>query len=566
MNPPELSGKKYKNKYLFYAYFIIPILGLLAVEVYSTLHANHYLSNIQDDLLYPYLFQHFSLNDIVVPSAHANTLKYPLFALQSVIPYNSVSLTIVNLTLAIGAVAWWVTLLMYIFGKKYLPIICTFLAAILFAGFIFHISFAETTIRNIEYPIGLSFIIVVNHFMNKNKTSRLQLYLAVVAFGLFALAVSGDHFMIYGFTVPILIVIAINWLQAKTANKKLLTALAITLGSTLCGLLFLKVIAHLGIVGLYSSTEFATKILPVSALGPSIAHATLQLLDLTGADIFGRELGLNTLLYFLNLFGLIFGIAGMFMIVRDSFKPLRSKLFEKNSFTISVLAFSFFVTYIAYIASNLVVVAQSNGTFTDASNARYITLMPLILVVGFIFFFTKVYPKRKEFYYIMLVVYAVAILFAIPTVKSDWKPWDMFANHSKTTITNIISAAKENNVKAIVTADSLGAPVRFWSNNTIQYVSITGCTDRFPYNTRRSWGIIPVENGNTALVIDKSGIGSSYWSGCTYKQIADFYGQPSKVVYSTNLQGSNPIQIWIYPTNVLEKLAPYPYNLSYIGR
>lgn len=558
MNATTLAHWR-KKKLVKYLPFALSGLALLAVVVYSSWRATYYFSNIQDNLLYPYLFQHFRFHDIIVPAGHANILKFPLFWLQSLLPYNFLTLSLADVGLSALSIIWWAALLVKIFGKRYLPLICTILGAILFAAVSFHINFLETTVRNVEYPIGLSFILVVNDiFSRKYFTKKVLAVYAAIGL-LFAASLAGDNFILFAFTVPLLLALAIYWFQTGKINRRLLLAGGAVVIATLAGLILRKLTALLGIESFFASPMFSFRAAPASSLGPSISHASTQLMDLSGANVFGRPISPTNVLYFVNFALLVTGVVGLVYLLIDTFRGYYHKksIETDDRFALGVLAFSFFTTFCAYVFSNLVVIRLADGRYTDAYQSRYITLLPLILVVGVIALLRRFYPKRKDITVVVIIALVLAALLAIPSVRRNWRDWDTFGKASRQTVMNIVNAAEQNNVKTIVTADSLGAPTRFWSHNKVQYVSIIGCTNRFPYNTRRSWGDY-TNSGNTALVIDQTGLGTSYWSGCSLDNIRNFYGQPEKTISLPNPQGTQPITMWIYPNDIRSKLAPLP--------
>ena len=548
------------RKPLKYAYVIIPVLSLILITIYSSWHASYYSSNIQDDLTYPYLFHHFQLHDAVVPGRHANILKYPLFFLQGLLPYNFTTLTIVNIGLTLLAVIWWAGLLLYMFGKKYLPLICGLLSIILFASVLFNVNFTETTVRNIEYPIGLTFITLVSEVLKRKVYSKKFTSLALFVTAMYGIALAGDSFMLYAFAVPLLVAIVIYGVQANRFTKQMLRAIILVLGSLLVGLFVRKFVSHFGIAVYYYSAAFDTKILPIDSLGPSILHALIQLVDLSGADFFGAKVNPR---YPLNIVGfmlLVIGVVGVSLMVIKSFREYRkprADIASKNTFLFSAVGLSFFLTLASYVFSDLVLTKLPDGTFVDAGQARYITLLPLLVVAGTVYFIKFFYTNRSFLPVAITTLCVLSCLVSFPTIRSSWRAFDAFSTSDRAEIINVVSAAKKNNVHLIVSGDSLGAPVRFWSHDEIQYTSITNCSYRFPYNTRISW-INSIPHGNVGLVIDKTGMDTQYWQGCSDSDIRKTYGIPEKVVEIANPRGTQPVYLWLYSHDIRQKLPWSP--------
>jgi len=549
-----------RRKQLRILYFVIPALALLLAALYSTLHASYYSSNIQDDIMYPYLFQHPHLHDILVPGRHANILKYLLFWLQGALPYNYAMLTITNVGLSLLALGWWVALLVYVCGKRYLPVICALLTTILLVSINFNVNFTETTVRNIEYPIGLTFIVLVYELLRRRSLSRKHWIIGLVGSLLFSLALAGDSFMLYAFTAPLLVLLGVYWLQAGSLTKQAWRALGLVIGATLLGLIIRKAVGHLGIVNYYFSPVFDAKILPSGSLGPSISRALLQLTDLSGGNIFGLTIGLSSLVYFVNFGFLVVGVVGLLVIIKRvvaSYKLPGATIDKQKAFLLGAVALAFIATFASYLLSNLVVSQQPNGQFADAGQARYITLLPLLAVAGVPYVLERFYNGRRHLPVVLVALSLLVALVAIPGAKKSWQGFDAFSNANRQTILNVVAAAKKNDVHLVVSGDSLGAPVRFWSHNTIQYTSIINCTHRFPYNTRKSW-VNSKPAGNVGLVVDKTGMDDQYWRDCSDKQIQDFYGKPQYVVNITNPRGTQPIALWVYSHDIRQNLPWSP--------
>ncbi len=542
------------NKLPTYLYYVMPAFLLLVAVVYSSWHANLFYSNIQDAILYPYLFSHYHLHDIIVPAQHANILKFPLFWLQSVLPYNYTTLTIVDIGLAIVSIAWWAILLVVIFGRRYAPVICSLLFGVVIASVSLSNNFVETSIRNIEYPIGLSFILIISVLLKKARFTRKEVILGGIISLLFALSVAGDNLILTSFSVPLLAILGLYWLQTGNHSKQWLRAVGLVVLVSLGGLIIRKLVFLSGVVTGYYNMGF--HIVPIHSFAPSLGHATSQLLNLSGGSITSQALSPGLLLYMLNLLALIVGIGGLvFALIHATKRFYRGKtMVGDDSFLWAALATSFFATFATYIFSNLVVTETASGTFVDSSQIRYISLMPLLVVVGVAVLLKHFYAKRSDLRVAVVVIFMVAAVFAIPVVRNNWVGSDQTAHNTRTVINNVVREAKQDNVQAIVSGDTLGATVRFWSHNTIQYVSIIDCNQPFQINTRLSWRKPATGVTNTALVIDTTGVDALYWQSCQLQSLQGIYGQPAAIKYVANPMGTQPIQMWIYHYDIRQKL------------
>ncbi len=534
---------------------------LTLVTFYAGWHANLVYSNVQDATVYPYLFKSPHLHDILLPGQHANILKFPLFWLQSIFPYTFTTFSLVNFVLLFSLVFGWCFLLAYIFGKRHLPLIFILMAAVLLGSTSLSLNLIETTIRNIEYPIGLGFVIVVSRLLGKRSLGHLQLLFSIIVAALFTLSLAGDNFMLYGFIAPLLVVIGVDWLRApERFSRHSAAILSIIVGVTLLGFVIRRFVSLVGIAYYYIDPSLQARIIPVDSFGPSLAHASSQILDLFGANIFNQPLGIGNSLYFANFVLLILAIVGIVSIILWSFRShprttINTRL-ETNRFVLAVTATSFFTTLLAYVFSGLALTKLSNGTFVDAANIRYITLLPFLLIVGALFILTRYHTVRRPLTFIVASLLSLTILMSVSSIKNSRLYWDNFASDTQSKIQSIISIVEANHVYQIISGDSLGAPIRFWSHDKIKFASLIGCKQYIFRGSRLSWrqpSPIPI---NTALVIDRVGFDRPYLGSCSDTQLQAIFGTPAKVEIPKQYASvPNSVEIWIYHYDIRQKLS-----------
>jgi hypothetical protein len=542
------------------AYFLVAFLLLAIATFYVGWHANLVYSNVQDATVYPYLFKGPHLHDILLPGQHANILKFPLFWLQSIFPYTFTTFSLVNLGLLFSTVFGWCFLLAYIFGKQHLPLIFILMAAILLGSTSLSLNLIETTIRNIEYPIGLGFVIVVSRLLKNRPLRHLHLLFSIVIAALFALSLAGDSFMLYGFIAPLLVVIGIDWLRVpERFSRRSAAILSMVVGVTLLGFAIRRFVSLAGIAYYYVSPSLQTKIMPLDSFGPSLAHASSQILDLFGANIFNQSPGTGNSLYFANFVLLMIALAGIVSIMLWAFRShTRTTIntrFETNRFVLAVIAASFFTTLLAYVFSGLVLTKLSNGTFADASNIRYITLLPFLLIVGALFILTRYYTVRRPLTFIVAGLLLLTILMSVSSIKNSRLDWDNFASATQSKIQSIISIIEANHVHQIISGDSLAAPIRFWSHDKIKFASLIGCKQYIFQGTRLSWRQPSPTPINTALVIDRVGFDGPYLGRCSDPQLQAIFGIPAKVeIPKQYANAPNSVEVWIYHYDIRQKL------------
>ncbi len=168
---------------------VIGCLLLLTTTLYGAKQANYAESNNSDNLVLPYLFKSFKRHDIVLASQHSNILNFPLYVVQALLPYNYLTLSLVNIGLVCITVFVWAYLLVRIFGKKYIALICIVLSAFLLTSYMLQSQILGNTARNIEYPIGLGFLLLINQILKKRPLPRRYLILGIIDFLLFSVSI-----------------------------------------------------------------------------------------------------------------------------------------------------------------------------------------------------------------------------------------------------------------------------------------------------------------------------------------------------------------------------------------
>ena len=546
------------NKTVTIAYFSLSFFVLLVAAIYVGWHANRVYSTVQDATVYPFLFKNPHLHDIVLPSSHANILKFPLFILQSLIPYNMTTLTIIDCGLLLLTVFGWCLLLAYVFGKKYLPILFILMAAILVGSTTLDLNLIETTIRNIEYPIGLAFIILCSKLLTKTFVSnKRQIIVGASIALLFTLALAGDSFMLPAFILPIAALLVIEWLKNKQLSMRIVSML---LSVLIISTVIHHLVATFGIANYYGGSVLQTKIVPIDSFAPSVAHSVSQIIDLFGAIIFNKTVDISNALYFVNFAILILALVGIFLIILRGIRDYKPKDndtgLSANCFVLTVLAFSFFTTLGAYIFSGLVVTKMPDGRFVDAYNIRYLTLIPFLLIAGVVFIISNYNSFKRPLAPILSALLILSILLSTTAIKDSWHSSDFYAAATISKIQSLVSVVESNNIHEIFTGDSLAAPIRFWSSDKIQFASLIGCNQYMYQNIRVSWRVPSPSQIDSALVIDRLGSDGAFFGKCSDKQLETIFGKPYKIVIPKGFE-NNPtsVEVWIYHYDLRQKLS-----------
>jgi len=548
----KLSYAKHAKTYTLLI-AIAAALGLLFTTLYSGWHANLLASTDSDGIVNTYLFQSFQIKDMIVPGNHTLLIKWPLFAIQSLFTYNFTSYAILNFLLLFGTIVGWLVGLTLLFGKRHFVLICIGLSVILLGTSLFPYSLLYGSLRNIEYPIGLFYILAIRSYLSTKIFTRKHIAQLITAFALFTLAASGDSLMVISFAAPLFVIGLVYWIKGGKLNKKILYALAGTFASIALALIIQRVIPLTGIALLHFDSAFNPVIVRFELLWPSLAYAFEQLFNLIGASIAGKAITPANAIYFFKFATLALGIIGLIVGVVQLIKAKTTNMLNGNTLAYGWLGISFFTTFLAYVLFGMAYNQLPDGTLVDAGSVRYIELLPLLTVAGLILLFLSL-PKNRQ--YIVLGLFMTAAfgiaLISMNAIRADTLKNDEFANARIATQKEIASILKKNDVQFLGSGYWDGATTRFWAQDTIDYVSISSCNVSGPdFNTRSSW----LNSGHydrSALLVDRHGRSAAYW-GCTDQQILDIYGAPKQVI-AVDASTNSPT-VWLYDYDIRSKFV-----------
>lgn len=250
--------KKINNNknFIHNALLILASVLLLTVTVYSSYNASNIYSTNSDAIVASYLFGHgFTLHQVTLPLEHSNILKIPLFYIQGHLPYHFTSFMLVNIGLVLLTIGAWAFLLIRLFGRKYEIPILLLLTSLMFTSLSFNLNIVYTTVRNIEYPIALWFIFIIDRLLKELKNSRRQLVLAVIGSLLFGLVLAGDSLFYYAILLPILLVIIWYWIQSTRFTTGMVRAIGLVI-ATVTGASVTKLIASSSGLITFNSTSW----------------------------------------------------------------------------------------------------------------------------------------------------------------------------------------------------------------------------------------------------------------------------------------------------------------------
>jgi hypothetical protein len=539
-------------------------LLLLASVIYAAKVSNFNQTFNADAIVFPYLFKGFQAHDIIVAAHHSNILKFPLYALQALLPYNFTTFSIVTMGLTVATVISWAALLIWVFGRRYAAIICVLLTALVLGSPALVNDLTGNTIRNIEYPIGFAFIVFVSRVLRGNVLTKWQRLIGVALFILFSMAIAGDSLLVYCFVVPLMLVTIVMWAQKKYRHRQALLALSLIFGVVILSILIRYLVGALGIVAFYNPPLFHVHTVPANALSFSITTATQQFFSLWGGYILGlQRISVSQSIIYFNFLLSIVAISGFYMAIRSVLRAPYNRLrkYKQLDFIVLALGIGFFLTFFVYIFADQVVRPIPNGTLISRDDARYLSLMPLLGVGAVVYILRSRFSENRKVLIgipavVVIILFAsLSYMHAIQTAR--YQP----TINARNSVDTAIATAHHEKIPLLLTGYWYEATTRFWSHDSIMTASVGLCNRAWPLaNTRASWYEPDSGIHKSALLVDRSGRDKAFWN-CSDENLRKRYGEPEKIVYLTGVNASNgyapgkgSLQLWIYDFDLRVKL------------
>lgn len=542
----KIYGTVIRRKSLIYKIVLLfSITLLLLTTTYAAFHTSNYLTTWADAISNTQLFSgNLQGHTVALPAEHANILKIPLFYAQGHLPYHYTSFTLVNIGLNLVTIVAWAFLLIKLFGRRYEVPILILLASLVFTSVQFNLAITETTIRNIEYPIALWFVFIVNRLLKNLRYSRRQLIFAAIGSVLFCLTLAGDGLFYYAILLPLILVIAWYWIQSREITVSMAKAIGLVVGVIIGAALIKVLLTASGTIIFNSSgghfSHLTTTLTPIASVGIALK----QLMELQGGFIFGQVVRPHNLAIFLNFVILAISIIGLILIIVKASRSYRNKkgFIDNNNFIFVTMAVSYFVLFFLYILSGSLAI-------------WLISFLPLISIIGFVWLLKNYYREHRAFLFIIFTVLLISIAASYPNTSSAYKLEAQQESTARTSINSIITILKSNNVHEIVTGGYYGPPIRFWSNNSIGIAIQQGCGQPMPWLSREDW-FTPQKGIKSAIITARTGADSVYWN-CSNDQLIRVYGKPSKELLANGLTPGTYVNIWIYNYDVRQYLLPF---------
>lgn len=535
-------------------------LAILTVAVlYSGIKASVLASNNADAIVSSYISaEPYSKGALHLGSAHSNIFKFPLLAVQGGGDYDYNSFMAVNVGLLAITIFGWIALLAVISGRRYVPAYALGATFLLMGSTAYAPELIYTTIRNVDFPLLLLFVVLVNRFITKGRWLWLALYtpvfVAVVASDLFNMFVAVPAMMIAG---------ALAWLQTKKTQtaerKRMLIALALTAATALAAKALLALLVKFEILTLVE--DGGTALAGLQSLTQGTLTTFQALLQLMGVDIFSQALSAEVIARALFM---VLALVVLTIYVRRMpvwFKNINESPYR---FTFASLALMVIITIALYIFS---------GRWDIPNTKRYMALLPLIflVVLPLVPEYIKAWVQKASFISADQKKWLLSTRVLICAVLIVVAAFGYLANttrkHYAASIANIQgqrqffedlqAVADREDAHQVLAGFWQGSPIQFWTQDKLTVATIAKCNQPMPYLSHAA--DYKPTGERSLLVIDRKGSDGAVWEDCkSDKAIMAYYGTPESTHRIEGMYGEQ-VDVWVYGTDLLPKLNMRSY-------
>jgi hypothetical protein len=522
----------YFKRSLLAASYLLLIVAAVYVSVDSSL--SHMSTGDQYDSAYPVQSWHPGAY-LTFFARHTNLMKLPiLWAQARLFPYDIHNYVITNIVAA-TFVLWSFFVSKLVKGPMILGAVNFALAGILLASFDFSKNLVEPTIRNIEYPIALGYLLLIRSYMKRPRRST-WIYSA----GILAMLVASDYFFLY--SVPVAVVGAVTMIFRRGYITKTLATrlLANSVVGAIGGLAILKLLEEVGFLHLLHNSQI---IIPYSGFWGQIQNCLVQILRIFGGNFFGLPVGGEAGGRILLSIVAVSSMVVAFRLLLQGTDRLNNSREKQRAFVIYSMAFLFFVTLAAYVFSGF---ATSYG-----ENIRYISILPF---VGVLLIAVQFEHYEKTLLLGAVVVLAVGIYLTPITNRAfsyERQQSTAWVNLDK----GIVSYLENQHVSVGYGTLGYASTTWFFSHEKINIYNIQPCNIKNPVLSDSYWYNKPGSK-RSALIVDRSVAAvwtDESWVKCSESKLSDIYGKPL-AEKTIGMQRGLPIEVYIYNYDIGARL------------
>lgn len=523
------------------------IAFLLAASVYSAVQGSRVLNFTSDSFVSTYMSRDWRPGGTVnLVSQHTNIMKYPLLLVQGLLGYNNFNYLTVNVLLMFATLLGWSLLIWYLLKKSNQALICSnfMLGGLILSSTGLVISLVSTTTRNIEYPIALIYLILLQKVI-ANPSRKLWL----IAGALLSILVATDYIFIYSLVPGVILLLGWLWYSGKISQQSAVWSASNLFAGTLAGLLGLKLLTVLHVLTL--TGRHAGSFILFSALPSDFYNSLVQTAQLFGGYFLGTPIKLS---YMGTL------LAFSFMVVGFVATAQRIKYYKKYPVTAKTIAANFLpLALIAWsIALYAFYILLGQAAVTSGDNSRYISFLPFVAV-----FMIITQSARWRHYYALSAVTALIVLAGFINSYHNYYSYRdaaSYANQQVSIDKKIISYANHNDIGLLLGSYDYGPALQFYAQNSLESRAILNCNNTFYFFSYEGWYTPKQNTKKSAVIVDKyftaSGRQNMFNStnSCSEPALAKIYGTPLKKVHIADHAGQ-PVYLYLFNYDVRQKLS-----------
>lgn len=521
-----------ETKWFMAALTTASVLILMGVSVYSGIQATKLQAVTSDQFIGTYNYSDSGTPTVDV--SHTNIIKAPILWAQGNLDYTFFSLASVNIGFIFLSFGFWLFLLYKLLGYKAIALGSFMFSAILVNSTSFSINITMTTIRHIEYPIALLFIMGLYKLIVANKNYLKQSALLSLLLGLLILH---DYFFLYTLAPASLMVTAWYSLRQKVDLKPITKNIAVVITGTLASLVFAKILTKLGVLNITSGYSEIKSFIPFETIPETVMTVLKETLNLFGGLIFGGPVALS----FLGVLG-CFGVFIACITAVLLFVKKKVKATQQVRFTYSILLVFLLMTYLVYILANLV----------SGHNARYLTAT-VYIGVAFLTWLILQLGHIKASYLISCFAFMLIAIFGYKHTASVYNTFTSNVSVSEKSMESLSRKISEEGVRVVGTPGGYQS-LRFYNENKIDAVFEVrnSCFKIKKWTNNEAW-IRNVSTKKTAFLVDEASPGSA----CSEKAAEVAFGKPSKIIATKGsiYSADGPVSVLIYDYDIRSKLS-----------
>lgn len=528
-------------KIIFYVSWVL----LAIVSIYASVLMSLSHTSVGDQTNISYMLAHWKFDgELTFMAQHTNLMKLPLLWLHvNLLPYSLASYVGLNVVMVTATMLGWSWLVYKLVPRKSVIVaLNVLLAGILLGSTQLAHDLTMATIRNIEYPLVLLYIMELRKVLLQGISKKRWWIIAVIP----ALLISSDYFFL--FTVVPAAVLSIAWLLYRNRiSQRDAASIGVNVAiGALGGVILPKALQMLDVLSLIQSPR---PFVAYDNFWSSVQNTIFQIFKTFGGDFFGMFIRINSIAR-IALAG--FAILTFYVmyklwqeIVARPQSTLKKKVVQSQDFVTIALMVILVLTLGAYILSGF---ATETG-----ENNRYIAFLPFILAT-----FVVVFMQKRHM--LFLAALSVIVLGAgVLTSPENYRSYVFQKNQSHEFVAldnKVISYMKQHNVKVGYGTLGYSSTTWFLSDTKVDIYNIQPCNIKNPVLSTSRW-YTNSDAHKTVLIVDRLPDESSSaetWYGCNEQKIEQIYGKPvdRKVL---DIHQDKPVEIWLFNYDIGTRLV-----------